>query len=86
MQRLIEQEQVTVTEQANWQSFLRERGWKCKALQSQVKRLCILQTSINLLGEKPAVELRGGASVVVQQLPGSLSILLSQPSSHSKCA
>lgn len=58
VQRLIEQEQVTVTEQANWQSFLRERGWKCKALQSQVERLCILPTSIHLLGEKPVVELR----------------------------
>lgn len=38
--------------------FLRERGWKCKALQSQLERLCILYTSIDLCGEKLMLELR----------------------------
>lgn len=42
MQKLKERVQVTVTEQANWQAFfLRESGWKCKALQSQLERLCV---------------------------------------------
>lgn len=44
--------------QANWQSFLREHGWKCKALQSQLEHLCILQNSVNLPREKLAVKLR----------------------------
>lgn len=36
--------------------FLRERGWKCKALHSHLEHLCVFQTTNNLPGENLVVE------------------------------
>lgn len=59
VQRLIEQVRVTVTEQANWQSLQGSVVGNVRHYSLTWQHLYILQTSVNLLREKPAlVELR----------------------------